>query len=72
MDMQLTIQHEFAHAKLKEARKRIGWTQSDLAFAMNCTPYTVQNWETGFVQPPVKRLIRLCEVLEIDVRDLFV
>lgn len=66
-----TIQRQFSHQKLRSAREDSGWSRMQLAFALNCTYETVVLYETGKIVPPIKRLLHIGEVLEVDVRDFF-
>lgn len=59
---------------LKQARKRAGLTQWDVATALNVTHVTLSNWETGKTRPNANRLMEMCELYhvtpyEIDLRD---
>jgi len=47
---------------LKEALKKLGWTQKDLAARMRITPVTVSRWKT--VPGPVKAYLELVINLE--------
>jgi transcriptional regulator with XRE-family HTH domain len=66
-----TIQRTFAYEKLRLARVDLGLSRIQLAFALNCTPDIIYLWETGRAIPPVRRLLHVCETLQIDVCSLF-
>lgn len=66
-----TIQQQFSYAKLRAAREDSGWSRQQLSFALTCAYETIVLYETGRIIPPIKRLLHICEVLEIDVRTLF-
>ena len=51
------------------ARNRKGWTQLDFAIKAHVSPSSVSRWERGF-PPPVRELVRLAGVLEIDPSEL--
>ncbi|MCM1438626.1 MAG: helix-turn-helix domain-containing protein [Roseburia sp.] len=53
-------------ARLKEARQDKGWTQKQLASAINTTDDSVYSWEKGRSQPSIELICRLCEVLEVS------
>ena len=51
------------------ARQRKGWTQLAFALAANVSPSSVSRWERGAL-PPVRELVRVAAVLEVDVAEL--
>lgn len=55
--------------RIKLARERKGWSQLTLAMQANVSPTTVSRWERGML-PPVRELVRLAGVLEIDADEL--
>ena len=57
-------------AKIKEARRRVGYTQSDLARMLDVTRASVAQWETGRSAPGRKRRVRLAAVLKSLLADL--
>ena len=56
--------------RLKEYRKKKGWTQEQLAEVMNTTPGSVSHLENGTHSPSLNMLISLCEALGIGVDAL--
>lgn len=56
--------------KIKEARKKKGLTQSELAEKMNVAQRTISKFETQQVNPSLKRLIEIASILEISLDDL--
>jgi transcriptional regulator with XRE-family HTH domain len=64
----VTFDPEEIGRRIAAARNK-GWTQVNLAHHANVSPSTVSRWERGFV-PPVRELIRIAAVLEIDVTEL--
>lgn len=52
---------------LKKARKKMRFTQNDLAERMNVTLKTVMNWEQGISTPDLKTMFELAEVLDCDL-----
>jgi DNA-binding XRE family transcriptional regulator len=58
-------------SKLAEYRKRKGLSQDDLAKMSGLTKTTIQNWENGRNLGAVIRVLKVCQELEVDIRDLF-
>ena len=56
--------------RLREIRKRRGFTQEDLAARLNVVRQTVSKWEKGASVPDADLLQRLAEILEVDVAEL--
>ncbi len=57
---------EIFTVRLKEARQEKGWTQKQLAEAINTTDDSIFSWEKGRSQPSIELLRKLCKVLEIS------
>ncbi|NET87069.1 MAG: helix-turn-helix transcriptional regulator [Kamptonema sp. SIO1D9] len=58
-------------SKIGELRERAGITQRQLSIEVGVTENTIQNWEKGrAVLEQIKRLIRLCKVLDCKLEDL--
>lgn len=55
---------------IRNARKRKGYTQEDLASRIYVTRQTVSKWEKELSVPDAEKLAALAEVLEIPVSDL--
>ncbi len=53
--------------RIREARERLGWTQSDLAKKMGTTQQTIQRYEAGAVDVNSSKLVRLAEILGTTV-----
>jgi len=61
---------EFAYDVLKESRKRLNYTQQDVADAVGASVRTYQKWESGDTTPDGHYLLRLLNWLDIrDVQD---
>ena len=45
--------------RVAHARRRLGFTQEDLAKALNVNPVTIWSWETGRTRPSETRLRRI-------------
>ena len=55
---------------LKTIRKQKGLSQEELAIRLNVVRQTISKWEKGISVPDSDMLIRLAEILEVDVGDL--
>ncbi|WP_060538593.1 helix-turn-helix domain-containing protein [Pseudomonas sp. NBRC 111125] len=53
--------------RIAEARKVLGFNQSELARALGVSPQAVQSWESGKARPKGDRLDRLAATLEKSV-----
>lgn len=56
---------------IKEFRKKLKLSQSDIAKKMEVNQSTIANWERGFRNPNVKQAIKLAEILETTVESLY-
>lgn len=56
--------------KLKQARKENGYSQADLANALNVDIKTVGNWERGKTLPDIEQLWKCAKVLHTDPNGL--
>lgn len=56
--------------KIKGIRKKRGLSQAQLASLTVSSYQLVSKWERGKVQPSYKKLIKICEALEIPVAEL--
>jgi len=62
---------EFDHETLKISRKRLKYTQQEVANAIGATVRTYQKWENGETIPDGHYLLRLLNWLDIrDVQDV--
>ena len=50
---------------LAAARVNANMSQSDTARAMNVTPNTVSNWETGKTAPTVLQMQKMCQIYKM-------
>ena len=55
----------FDHTILRERRKKLGFSQEDVALAIDTTVRTYQKWESGETTPNGHYLIRLINWLDI-------
>ena len=58
-------------AFIKEMRKELGLTQSQLAEKLNISNKAISKWETGGGMPDVSLIAPLCEALNITSEELF-
>lgn len=65
----VSIEPQEIGQRIAGARNRRGWTQMALAQNANVSVSSVQRWERGDL-PPVRELIRLAGILEIDPEEL--
>jgi transcriptional regulator with XRE-family HTH domain len=49
--------------RIAHTRRRLGFTQEDLAIALRLNPVTIWSWETGRTQPPKIKLRELQSLL---------
>ena len=56
--------------RIAEARNARGWTQEQLANALNTTQATIQRWESGKVDPQSSRIVEISKALGITVSFL--
>jgi transcriptional regulator with XRE-family HTH domain len=65
----VALDPEMVGERIAEAREARGWTQLDFALEAGVSPSSVQRWEAGKL-PPVRRLLRLAELLEVEAEVL--
>lgn len=58
------------HENLKTIRKERGFSQEQLAIRLNVVRQTVSKWEKGLSVPDAELLIKLSEILNVEVSDL--
>lgn len=56
--------------KLKEARKRKGYTQEELAHAVNVGEMTIYQYESGRRIPNARMLKQIAQALDCKVDDI--
>lgn len=56
---------------IKGARIEKHMTQEKAGEAIGVTKETISNWERGITAPTVPQLIKLCEVYDVEIRDVF-
>lgn len=52
---------------LKAKRKALGWTQEDLAAALDCEVTTIQAYEQKRRHPSLPTLLMLCKILKLKL-----
>jgi len=57
---------------LAAARVNANMSQSDTARAMNVTPNTVSNWETGKTAPTVLQMQKMCQIYKMPFDVVYV
>ena len=55
---------------IAERRKMVNLTQMQLAEKLNITDRAISKWETGRAMPDSSIMLKLCEILKINVNDL--
>ena len=57
--------------KISEFRKNKKLSQTELAELMNVSQNTISQWEIGIRSPSIKSAIKLAEILESTVEELY-
>ena len=57
--------------RVAEARRDRGWSQEQLAEAIEVEPATISRWETGGRALSLSTLTRISEILEVPLARLF-
>jgi len=55
---------------IRDARKRKGWTQSDLAYKLGITPAGIVQWEQSRRNPKFETRQKIARALDIDITEL--
>lgn len=56
--------------KLKSAREKSGYTQSEVAEKLNITRQSVSRWENGWAYPDVESLVMLSDLYAVSTDEL--
>ena len=56
--------------KIKEARKKKGYSQKELAEKLNCGYQNISQWETGKRKPKYENLVKIANALDCNIKDL--
>ena len=65
------MDHEKIGRFIAACRKEQGLTQADLAEKLGITDRAVSKWETGRSLPDASIMLELCDLLEININELF-
>ncbi len=57
--------------KIKEFRKKKNLSQDNISKMINVRQSTISQWETGERNPNVLQALKLAEILETTVEDLY-
>jgi transcriptional regulator with XRE-family HTH domain len=57
--------------KIREARRALGMTQTQLGVAVGTTFQQIQKYERGVNRIAASRLYEICKVLKIDMSSIF-
>jgi len=63
------IDYRILGKRMKDARERLGKTQSEIADELNIIVSTYGKFERGSLKPNLERLIAICTILNISVQD---
>lgn len=58
-------------AVIRRARERQGLTQGQLGARLEANQSSVSTWEKGSVVPSVENLLKMADLLAVDVRAFF-
>ena len=53
-------------SRILQLRTRMGWSQLQLATALNLNLKTIRNWENGDSYPSAPNILRLCEIFSVS------
>ena len=56
--------------KLTQLRKKQGLSQEELGEKLNVTRQTVSKWELSQSKPDTDKLLEICKLLEVDIKEL--
>ena len=58
------------HKKIVEHRKKLNFTQSDLANELGISRQAVSKWETEQSVPDIENILKLCKIFKVSINDL--
>lgn len=67
----ITLSDRVVGARIRDARQRKGWHQTDLAAALSLDPSTIRQWELALIGFPEGRAHEVAEALSIPPADLY-
>lgn len=56
---------------IKEFREELGFTQKELAEKIGNVQRNISNWENGTSEPDCETIVKLAEILEVSIDELF-
>jgi transcriptional regulator with XRE-family HTH domain len=59
-----------SHTVFKTWREDAGWTQRDIALALNMTTTAVSNWDLGKATPQRRVWVQLAGLLKVDPKKI--
>lgn len=54
------------YERLKELRLSLGLNQVQFGNKLGVSKQSVSNWESGYIQPPIDTLIRICRLFSVS------
>lgn len=57
--------------KLRQLRHSKNMSQADVAFKLDISQPAYNKWETDQAKPNIDKLLKISEIFEIDIQDLF-
>ncbi|MBR3629718.1 MAG: helix-turn-helix transcriptional regulator [Oscillospiraceae bacterium] len=54
------------YERLKELRLSLYLNQVQLAKKLNVSKQSVSNWESGYIQPPIDMVIKICQIFHVS------
>lgn len=57
--------------KIKELREEFGMTQKDLADNLSNVQRNVSNWENGISEPDCETILKIADLFEVSLDELF-
>ncbi len=58
--------------RIKDKLIELGMSQNELARILGVSKGTTSSWCNNLSQPPVSKILKLCEILSCEISDLLV
>ena len=58
-------------ARIKNLRRKLGYTQEHFAEAIGVAPRHVSRIENGINTPSIETLAKIADILQVDIKELF-
>jgi len=71
MDLRKEDKHAILGENIRRNRKKINYSQEQLAKAINVSVATISSYETGKTAPSVKMAIKLTQIFHISLNELY-